>query len=66
MIDDPTTDTQADPQADPLADVAPSTVDWRLEGEAGALAPRSALDVLTNLNERVAADESVPIVPALC
>src|SRR6266540_4559943 len=49
---------------DPLADVQPSTEDWRLEGDAGALAPRSALDVLTNLNERVAAgkvDEFQPI-----
>ncbi len=58
MIDDPTTDSQADPQADPqtdpLADVAPSTDEWRLQGEVGSLAPRSALDVLTNLNERVA------------
>jgi replicative DNA helicase len=55
MIDDPTTDSQADPQAaDPLADVAPSVDEWRLEGEVGSLAPRSALDVLTNLNERVA------------
>ena len=61
MIEDPTT---SDPEADPLADVAPASVDWRLQGEAGALAPRSALDVLTNLNERIASgkvDEFQPI-----
>jgi len=64
MIDDPTTDPQTDSQVDPLADVEPSPEQWRLEGEAGSLAPRSALDVLTNLNERVAAgkvDEFQPI-----
>lgn len=56
MIDDPTTD--------PLADLQPAAVNWRLGGEAGALAPRSALDVLTNLNERIASgrvDEFQPI-----
>ncbi|HEY8772707.1 MAG TPA: DnaB-like helicase C-terminal domain-containing protein, partial [Candidatus Limnocylindria bacterium] len=60
MIDDPTTDTQADP----LADVQPAADQWRVEGEVGSQAPRSALDVLTNLNERVAAgkvDEFQPI-----
>jgi replicative DNA helicase len=56
MIDDPTTD--------PLADLAPAASDWRLGDEAGVLAPRSALDVLTNLNERIASgkvDEFQPI-----
>jgi replicative DNA helicase len=56
MIEETTTD--------PLADVQPSADVWRVEGDAGALAPRSALDVLTNLNERVAAgkvDEFQPI-----
>jgi replicative DNA helicase len=47
MIDETTTD--------PLADVEPAADEWRLDGEVGSLAPRSALDVLTNLNERVAA-----------
>src|SRR6267143_1685616 len=56
MIDDPTTD--------PLADIVPAASDWALADEAGALAPRSALDVLTNLNERIASgkvDEFQPI-----
>ena len=64
MIEDPTSDPQADPMADPLADLQPAATDWRLDGEAGALAPRSALDVLTNLNERIASgrvDEFQPI-----
>jgi replicative DNA helicase len=39
---------------EPLAESAPST-DWKLEVGSGTLAPRSALDVLTNLNERIAA-----------
>ena len=56
MIEDSTTD--------PLADLEPATADWRVDAGAGALAPRSALDVLTNLNERIASgkvDEFQPI-----
>jgi len=57
MIEDKTTD-------DPLADLEPAAGDWALADEAGALTPRSALDVLTNLNERIASgkvDEFQPI-----
>ncbi len=56
MIEDSTTD--------PLADLEPAAADWRVDAGAGALAPRSALDVLSNLNERIAAgnvDEFQPI-----
>ena len=56
MVNDPTTD--------PLADLTPAAGEWGLADEAGALAPRSALDVLTNLNERIASgkvDEFQPI-----
>jgi replicative DNA helicase len=53
MIDDPTTET------------GPSTAaDWTMQTAHGSLAPRSALDVLTNLNERIASgkvDEFQPI-----
>src|SRR5688500_19672465 len=38
--------------------------DWKLDAADGTLAPRSALDVLTSLNERVATggiDDLVPI-----
>ena len=56
MIEDPTTD--------PLAGIEPTTAaEWRVDAP-GALAPRSALDVLTNLNERIASgkvDEFQPI-----
>ncbi|MGZ8563134.1 MAG: DnaB-like helicase C-terminal domain-containing protein [Candidatus Limnocylindria bacterium] len=56
MIEDSTTD--------PLADLEPAAADWRVDAGPGALAPRSALDVLTNLNERIASgkvDEFQPI-----
>ena len=56
MIEDSTTD--------PLADIEPAAADWRVDGGPGTLAPRSALDVLTNLNERIASgkvDEFQPI-----
>ena len=48
---------------EPLAETAPAA-DWKLEAGEGTLAPRSALDVLTNLNERIASgkvDEFMPI-----
>jgi replicative DNA helicase len=48
---------------EPLAESAPAA-DWKLEAGEGTLAPRSALDVLTNLNERIASgkvDEFMPI-----
>ena len=57
MIDDPLTD----------ADQSAAT-DWKVEAATGAIAPRSALDVLTNLNERIAAgkvDEFQPIPTGL-
>ena len=48
---------------EPLTESAPAA-DWKLEAGEGTLAPRSALDVLTNLNERIASgkvDEFMPI-----
>ena len=48
---------------EPLAESA-QAADWKLEAGEGTLAPRSALDVLTNLNERIASgkvDEFMPI-----
>jgi replicative DNA helicase len=72
MIDEPLTDsesTAADsaPAAAPAAArpaPKPVVAPWKLEAGAAALAPRSALDVLTNLNERIASgkvDEFQPI-----
>ncbi|MGH2357872.1 MAG: DnaB-like helicase C-terminal domain-containing protein, partial [Candidatus Limnocylindria bacterium] len=62
-IDDPITETpQKTQNVEPAQ--APAGVDWRLEAGEGDLAPRSALDVLTNLNERIASgkiDEFMPI-----
>jgi replicative DNA helicase len=48
---------------EPITEPA-ETADWKLEAGEGTLAPRSALDVLTNLNERIASgkvDEFMPI-----
>ena len=48
---------------EPLAETQQSA-DWKLEAGEGTLAPRSALDVLTNLNERIASgrvEEFMPI-----
>jgi len=59
MIDEPLTE----PLADPLAAVEPGG-GWPMEDGVGMIAPRSALDVLTNLNERIASgkvDEFQPI-----
>ena len=71
MIDEPLTDTEstaADPAPAAAAKAgarpAPVVAPWKLEAGAAALAPRSALDVLTNLNERIASgkvDEFQPI-----
>ncbi len=63
MIDEPVapTPTQTAPKAKPAAK---ADADWKLEAPSGTLAPRSALDVLTSLNERVASgsiDDLVPI-----
>jgi replicative DNA helicase len=47
-----------------IAESQPLNGDWKLEVGEGTLAPRSALDVLTSLNERVAQgsiDDLVPI-----
>ncbi|HEX2844141.1 MAG TPA: DnaB-like helicase C-terminal domain-containing protein, partial [Candidatus Limnocylindria bacterium] len=49
--------------AEPVTTPQPSS-DWKLEAGEGTLQPRSALDVLTSLNERVASgsiDDLVPI-----
>ncbi len=49
---------------EPLAEPTETAQPWKLESGAGTLAPRSALDVLTNLNERIASgevDEFMPI-----
>jgi replicative DNA helicase len=54
-----------EPLAQPSADTAPMhNGDWKLEAGDATLSPRSALDVLTNLNERIASgqiDEFQPI-----
>jgi replicative DNA helicase len=58
MIDEPI----AQPQ--PKSQAASPTPDWKLEVGEGTLLPRSALSVLTSLNERVAKgniDDLVPI-----
>jgi len=54
MIDEPLTETQ---------DTAALTPEWKLEVGAGTLAPRSALDVLTNLNERIASGQVEEFMP---
>jgi replicative DNA helicase len=49
---------------EPITEQKPITPAWKLEAGEGTLAPRSALDVLTSLNERVATgaiDDLVPI-----
>jgi Replicative DNA helicase len=49
---------------EPIAQSTPSRDNWQLEAGEGTLSPRSALDVLTNLNERIASgniDEFQPI-----
>ena len=49
---------------EPVAESQPLETDWKVEVAEGTLAPRSALDVLTSLNERVARgsiDDLVPI-----
>lgn len=49
---------------EPITQPAKADSNWKVEAGEGALAPRSALDVLTSLNERVASgsiDDLVPI-----
>ncbi len=49
---------------EPIAQSTPARDTWQLEVGEGTLSPRSALDVLTNLNERIASgdiDEFQPI-----
>ncbi len=49
---------------EPIAQSTPARNNWQLEAGEGTLNPRSALDVLTNLNERIASgniDEFQPI-----
>jgi replicative DNA helicase len=67
MIDEPLTESE------PVANPAPTAIrpvpgaagkPWKLDAGAASLAPRSALDVLSNLNERIASgkvDEFQPI-----
>src|SRR5688572_28396022 len=52
MIDEPVAKPQTKPKGE-----------WKLEAPSGTLAPRSALDVLTNLNERVASGSIEDLVP---
>ena len=52
MIDEPVADTKK-----------ATTGDWKLEAADGTLVPRSALDVLTSLNERVASGGIEDLVP---
>jgi replicative DNA helicase len=54
MIDEPLTETQDTPAQAP---------EWKLEVGAGTLNPRSALDVLTNLNERIASGQVEEFMP---
>src|SRR5688572_20231057 len=64
---EPDTGSLADPMtAEPAAKeaVKPKSSEWKLKAGEGTLQPRSALDVLTSLNERVAQgniDDLVPI-----
>ncbi len=51
MIEEPTTQPN------------PARADWKLDVGEGTLAPRSALDVLTSLNERVASGHIEDFVP---
>jgi replicative DNA helicase len=44
-------------------DEAPPAADWKLDVGEGSLAPRSALDVLTTLNERVASGNIEDLMP---
>jgi len=48
---------------EPLAETADSTPNWKLEAGEGTLHPRSALDVLTNLNERIASGQVEEFMP---
>jgi replicative DNA helicase len=53
-----------EPIAQPVPEPAAHNGDWKLEAGDATLSPRSALDVLTNLNERIASgqiDEFQPI-----
>jgi replicative DNA helicase len=47
---------------EPLTEAA-QAADWKLEAGEGTLAPRSALDVLTNLNERIASGKVEEFMP---
>lgn len=58
MIDEPV----AEPKATPTPKKAEQS-DWKLDAGEGTLLPRSALDVLTKLNERVAAGSIEDLVP---
>ena len=64
MIDEPVAQTPTQTAAPKAKPAAKPDADWKLEAPSGTLAPRSALDVLTSLNERVASgsiDDLVPI-----
>ena len=48
---------------EPLAETTASAPTWKLEAGEGTLHPRSALDVLTNLNERIASGQVEEFMP---
>jgi replicative DNA helicase len=48
---------------EPLAEPTATAESWKLEAGEGTLAPRSALDVLTNLNERIAGGQVEEFMP---
>ena len=54
MIDEPVAQTPTQTAAPKAKPATKPDADWKLEAPSGTLAPRSALDVLTSLNERVA------------
>jgi replicative DNA helicase len=55
MTDDPETSDPTVDHEEPLSADASAAAPWVVETDGGRLAPRSALDVLTHLNEQVAA-----------
>ncbi|MGH2401232.1 MAG: hypothetical protein ACRDE6_00855, partial [Candidatus Limnocylindria bacterium] len=48
---------------EPIAQPQKTDTDWKVEAGEGTLLPRSALDVLTSLNERVATGGIEDLVP---
>ena len=66
-----TTEAKAASRTKAAAEPEPTT--WRLDGDTGSMAPRSALDVLVDLNDKVVSgqlaeyqrDERAPQRPAI-